>query len=138
VAGFTGIRSDDLEKAKKALEQGANANIKEPYSGATILAFSAFNGNLAMVKLLLDYDADINRGGQDQSTPLHEAVLQGHLSVAKLLIKKGANINARNRKGETPLDLAVRHIDMTKLLKKHGAREGQSLEEGRSKRKGVK
>jgi len=150
------VLDDDLEKAKQSLKQGAHANLKEPISGRAILGFPAIEGHFAMVKLLLDYGADIeeelltfvassghysvaklliengadvNERDRDKSTPLHHAALQGHLSVAKLLIEKGANINARNSKGETPLDLAVRHSDITKLLKRHGAKEGQSLEE---------
>jgi len=42
-----------------------------------------------VVKLLLEYSADINLKDHEERSPLHWAALGGHAEVCDLLIKKG-------------------------------------------------
>lgn len=92
------------------------------YSGEnfmTPLMNSAMQGHHKIVKLLLENDADPNKGDRYHVTPLHCAALSGHDKCVSLLIDAGANVNAStlnydrigvhqkpHRAGTTPLHLA--------------------------------
>ena len=55
------------------------------------LLLPAIEGNIEVVKLLIERGADVN--AEDtfyQSTPLDWATENGHVEIAKLLIQKGA------------------------------------------------
>ena len=75
----------------------------EAYTGDLPLSMAARNGNLEIVKLLVEHGAvvDIGKEAGDR-TPLLEAAGHGHAEIVKFLIAKGADVNARG-KGLTPL-----------------------------------
>eukprot|EP00919_Chromeraceae_sp_WS-2016_P007747 GHVR01018221.1.p1 GENE.GHVR01018221.1~~GHVR01018221.1.p1 ORF type:complete len:154 (+),score=25.57 GHVR01018221.1:151-612(+) len=53
---------------------------------------------LAVVKLLLDGGADVNRkGGLGESSPLHLACAAGTIDVVKLLVERGADVRCKSR-----------------------------------------
>lgn len=58
-----------------------------------------------MLKLLLDYGANVNAQDSERWTPLHAAATCGHLFLVKLLISRGANLLAVNADGNMPYDL---------------------------------
>ncbi|KAK5106214.1 hypothetical protein LTS08_000332 [Lithohypha guttulata] len=69
---------------------------------------AALEGDLDNLKLLLEYDANINARGGCGITALHMAAERGHLElVAFLLQRTGVNINARCARGRTPLIYAL-------------------------------
>lgn len=66
------------------------------YQGRTPIQAAAEGGHEAMVRLLLDLDADVNAppspcGGR---TALQVASFSGHVGVVRLLIANGADVNA--------------------------------------------
>ncbi len=66
----------------------------------------------AMVELLLGAGADVNVkedlfSYDDETTPLHLAMLHDGPEIAKLLLEAGANIEVRDSEGRTPLHWAV-------------------------------
>lgn len=69
---------------------------------------AARDGNLDLVKLALEYGADINAhdGSEGEETALHGAVKNGRLQVVRYLVAHGADTRARNWRGETPRDYA--------------------------------
>ena len=113
------------------LERGANPNIPlffKPANvrglnhtkGATPLIRAAMNGDLEMVKLLLDHGADATLYMADRQTPIH-AVLSGRapenqaLELIKVLQKAGTDVNVvalvnhpEEIRGGTALHYAVR------------------------------
>jgi len=94
--------------------------------GQTPLYSAAYHGDLEMVQVLLDYDADVNSRNNCNWTPLISASEKCHLQtshVVRLLLENGANPNARNDDGTTPLQFASSRgsFEVVRLLLKHGA-----------------
>lgn len=80
----------------------------------------------AMLKILIDHGADINRLDSGGSTPLLCAVGPGYYHIVKMLIDKGADVNLADPSDHlTPLRIALnRHRKkIAQLLREHGAHE---------------
>ena len=95
------------------------ANLKQGINvGDTPIYEAAAYNHPELVKLLLDYGADINARTSSGETPLHGAVAAHHLSMVTLLLDNGADINASLASGQTPLRLAVikGYADIAELL----------------------
>ncbi|UZJ51907.1 hypothetical protein CBS101457_001227 [Exobasidium rhododendri] len=89
-------------------------------NGLTPLHAACSGGSEAVVRLLLNYGADVNatrvktpKGagmgsmtGTEGSTPLHFAAANGHLAVVRLLLESGARPTAKDKDGLTPEALA--------------------------------
>lgn len=84
------------------------------------LMLAALDGNLAMCRLLINKDADVNKTGW---TPLHYAATNGHVDVMRLLLDENAYIDAQSPNGTTPLMMAAHYgtVDAVKLLLESGA-----------------
>ncbi len=78
-----------------------------PPGGLTPLLFSAREGKVTSVKVLLDHGADINIVDPDRHTSLILALSSGHFDVAGLLIERGADVNMEDKVGQTALYAAV-------------------------------
>jgi RNA polymerase sigma factor (sigma-70 family) len=91
--------------------------------GFTALHRAAWQGDAALVKLLLSHGAGTGAAKQGGATPLHLAAQMGHLQVAEELLAHGADPNARMGHGLTPLHWAVMrgHQAITEALLVHGA-----------------
>ena len=102
---FNAIEDDDYEAAKKAVDKGAFLNIREVLvymptlidTNYTPLVLACKNGNEAIVKMLLENGADIDKpDNYTGKTPLL-AALHGNkpnrFSLALYLIEHGADIN---------------------------------------------
>lgn len=133
------------EVVKYLVENGANINLKSQ-SGKTILHYAIMNKNdnlikyllsknieitqdsnvvfkavstpnLDSIKLLLNYEKDLNRffiiNEEDkyrktETTLLLASINAKNLDIARELIKRGASINLANSRAETPLLCAMR------------------------------
>ncbi|KWR90233.1 ankyrin repeat domain-containing protein [Cupriavidus sp. IDO] len=109
-------------KAATALIKAKNIDFdKANPAGETPLMMAALQGELDMVKLMVDdMEVEINKTGW---TPLHYAATNGHNNVVKYLVDNAAYIDAESPNGTTPLMMAARggHIDTVKLLLDEGA-----------------
>ncbi len=61
---------------------------------------------LALARVVLDLDVDVNQADNRGNTALHDAVRTGFASVVELLAAHGADLDAMNNRGQTPLTLA--------------------------------
>jgi ankyrin repeat protein len=142
---FLAIHSEyGTEVAKLLLERGADPNVRSKrmlYGRRTPLHYAVLGGDVELARLLLEKGANPNAKDEYGETPLHIAVVRGDLQMAKLLLQYGADPNARDKWGETPLDDVQNFIElaiedgedpqkvvktakeMTKLLRKYGARD---------------
>ena len=119
-------KKDDDRKPKNApyvLDLMAAKNPQE----CTPFLIAAENGNLEMVKLLLDkWGANINDTDKRNSNCIHLAVKANKInsySLVKVLIEAGANVNAQDHRLSTPLHIAAMrdNVDVIKILLEHGA-----------------
>jgi RNA polymerase sigma factor (sigma-70 family) len=92
--------------------------------GDTPIYEAAAHNHSELVRLLLDYGADINICTSADEMPLHGAIAAHHLSMVTLLLDCGADINASLAHGQTPLRLAIikGYADIVELLLARGAR----------------
>jgi ankyrin repeat protein len=116
---------------KFLLSKGANPNVPFPdYAGLTrytVLHYAAFDGNMALVPLMVAAKANIRAKDERGFTPLHSAARcdfrlscddctskskspqalwkQGALPTIRYLLSKGANILVKTKAGETVLDI---------------------------------
>ncbi|XP_035679817.1 ankyrin repeat and SAM domain-containing protein 6-like [Branchiostoma floridae] len=75
--------------------------------GATPLMFAAMHGHMAVVQLLVEKGADINKQDNISGwTALMQAVYYGKKAVAKYLITAGADVNIQAMNGCTAFDMA--------------------------------
>jgi ankyrin repeat protein len=81
------------------------------------------NGELDIVRSLLDRGSDVNERNTRRQTALDAASRHGQLEVATLLIERGADMDSRDRHGWTPLIRASRYgqLEVARLLLDHGA-----------------
>ncbi len=140
---FSAVKSQDLQRVKQAIKDGANPNeeIKDICCYACAcdnfygpLADAAKYGNLEIVKELLKAGANPNPVQDDEHiTPLFQAVDENHLETVKELIKAGADVNAYS--GIEGTTLSARALDyakneeIKKLLKQHGAKISDEIYE---------
>jgi ankyrin repeat protein len=94
------------------LDKGAKTDETDNF-GHTALFYAASNGQLEVVKLLLEKGAGADIDGKNHNgTPLLFAAQNGDIDVVKLLLAKGANPNAecnsKDKQGKpwTPLKIA--------------------------------
>jgi ankyrin repeat protein/tetratricopeptide (TPR) repeat protein len=81
------------------LARGANANLPDSASEAPLDA-AASRGDEAIVRLLLDKGAEVNRKSKSGTTPLHRT---SSTNIARLLLERGAEVNAQDEQGRSPL-----------------------------------
>ena len=70
-------------------------------------------GQAEIVKLLLDWEADVNAKGNKGETALAQSSYAGWPQVVKLLLEGKADVNAETKNGATPLMLASLKADIT-------------------------
>jgi ankyrin repeat protein len=91
-------------------------------------------GNIEAVKQHISAGTNLNRflGGW---SCLDRASHKGYIEIVRLLIANEANVNARieglfDHPGKSPLDYSIesKHIEISKLLRKHGAKTSEELD----------
>ena len=99
---------------------------------STELMVASQNGDVEVVKMLLNKGADVNSKTSDGITALIWATLNGHIEVVKMLIDKGANVNANEGNGMTALIYASDkgYLDVVQSLLYKGADVNAKLSDG--------
>ncbi|CAI7631303.1 unnamed protein product [Penicillium pancosmium] len=125
--------SDNCSTLKRALQSWTDINgsaelPKSPnITKSTPLFDAAYRGNLAAVKILLDYGVNPNGRDKTKRTPLYAASGRGHTAVVKtLLAHPKTKVNAYNNDHTTPICFAARrgHIEIVKILLSCSAHAG--------------
>ena len=89
---------------KYLLNWGANPN--EPHSdGKTALHF--YQTETAVMRMLIEFKADVNMQDSSGDTPLHVAARKGRTAVAEMLLQNGASTDKVNNMNQTAFDVAA-------------------------------
>ena len=103
---------------KVLLENGGAAHVNYCHNPGdrSALMRASFRGHNKIIKLLLEYGADINAVDEEGGSPLLYAIQYKHPETVSLLVKNGANVNQRHRiegmMEATPLMLALRKAEI--------------------------
>lgn len=100
------IDSNNYNEVKSLLEKGVSPDIKSD-GGTPILVSAASKGYWSIVKLLLDYRANVNSRDRSGFNALFWVVAGKDLDLdtIQLLIQKGADVNVKNSSDLTPLNM---------------------------------
>jgi len=113
----------NVEAMRLLLKHGAAADVR--YDSFGLISHDAsYRGHVAVMELLLQHNADVNAGDEDNWTPLFWASsVGGRVNVVQLLLERGADINAQSTDGATSLSQASLrgHLDVVRVLLEHGA-----------------
>jgi ankyrin repeat protein len=129
-----------LDIAKLLVEKGADVNARwganvNPQSGAahmigtTPLMFASAQGDIEMVKFLIDQQADAKAANASGQTALHFAAQHGHRSVVESLLDANADVNALTREAKTPLNVTQDAAVKILLIQKDGKTASEILED---------
>ena len=104
---------------REAAQRGDDAALLELYqakhgeqwprtvAGTPLLSYAAMNGDVDVVRRLIERGADVKAANAEGWTALHYAAEAGNVQIVNLLLNHGADANARTtRFSETPLMLA--------------------------------
>jgi len=109
------ICKDLLDKSKGDLRGDVNT---KGDNGWTPFHFACLSGNMSLVKLLLNHEADIEVETTLKFNSLHIAAQKGYTEIAQMMIELGIDMNARDMFNNTPLHYAAQngHRDTVRLL----------------------
>lgn len=117
------IRKGNTQLASLLIEHGAKLDVVDENTDLcckTPLSRACFEGNLEMVKLLLENKADVNYTGDVSDQPLFRALYEDHTEVAKYLLENGADPMWTGSDGMGSLHGAFNHPGMIPELLKRG------------------
>jgi uncharacterized protein len=121
----------DPEIAEQLLIFGADPDFENEHTIVPPLRIAFGNQCPELVKLLLDYGADVNMRTKRGLTLLQMAVVFGNTNMVELLLDYGADTDVVNNQGQTPLDMAVNRgcADIAEILRKHGAKTSAEIKQ---------
>jgi hypothetical protein len=100
---FVAFVKEDIDTALLLLQRGADVNVLDK-RGVGHLHRASQGGRLDIVRLLLEYNGDINLPDTiDGDTPLGWASTAGELAISRLLLLRGADLHFQNTLGISPL-----------------------------------
>jgi len=108
------IVSGNLEAVKQHIEAGTDINIKDQMSGSTPLITAATFGRTAIVKALIDANADLDIKNNEGSTALHAAAFFCRIEIVQMLLDAGADKTIKNNHAATPRDAVIVSFDQMK------------------------
>lgn len=101
--------------------------------GEKTLHQAAYDGNIELVRKILENKVDPDKRDSFGGTALHAAMFQKNMEIIRLLIHHGFDVNARGlANGYTPLHDAVwaNNLEAVRILLEHGARTDIRAKDG--------
>lgn len=116
-------REGNLAKVSEALKGGAAVEGAEPTTGRTALHFAAENGNMEVIKVLLEAKANPNAADRTGRSPVAIAAEKSRSDALKALIAAGGSVELKDQLGGTPISMAAAlgNADTVRILLEAGA-----------------
>jgi cytohesin len=105
--GGANAPTDETARIRELIRNSPDLINAPTKDGRTLLQTAAAEGDLAVVKLLLENGAAVNGVKRGDLTPLHYAAGNGHKAIVDYLLAHGAKADAQTDGGVTPLLAAV-------------------------------
>jgi len=115
----------------RRLTKGDNPDAFDEH-GYTAAIYAAGQGDVAVLRELLGFGADLGLGTVQGETPLYAAAQHGQLNAVIFLLKHGVPADPATVHRETPLLIAARegHVDVARVLLGAGANVNQQDNRG--------
>lgn len=116
------VSNGDRATALSQIAEGSDVNALRS-DGSTALLYAAYQGDVELVKALLDKGANPNLRNEYGAFPLSEAAQADNLEIVELLLEHDADPNIGNLEGETALLAAARsgNVAIAEALLEGGA-----------------
>jgi uncharacterized protein len=101
-----------IQHVAQFLALGVSASSVDVTTGRSSLHQAAWSGQSRVIKMLLEYGADISHVDNEGRMPLHEAATEGQYWSVSTLIELGADVHSRAKYGKTALHCAVHGMDV--------------------------
>ena len=123
----------NFEMVKLFLENGANPNLENKKSFYPL--FVSTHGATAspeITKLLIKHGADVNKGNDINTRPIHNAPFRETTEIAQILIANNAELNVENESAQVPLISACEknNFEMVKLFLENGSNPNYQNKKG--------
>ncbi|VDM95480.1 unnamed protein product, partial [Onchocerca ochengi] len=130
----------DAETFKRILEMDHSLAHCQDQNGFTPLLIASMNGNVPVIKLLLENDIQINHIDKDKHSAIHWAVVCGQLEALVVLLDAGAKVDCIDNQGAQAVHYAAaaenisleRCEAMLHVLLKYGAKVNARDIDGRT------
>lgn len=119
---LTALVNKDLKTAKKIMK---NIDPNLSYDSVPVIHMASLNGDVEIVKYLIEKGANIDAFDKNNCTPLIVASYEGKKEIVQYLISKGSNVNHIDNQKTTALSSATanKHQDIVKILIAAGAKK---------------
>jgi ankyrin repeat protein len=119
------LACDSPEVFQALLENGADANAKDPNTGLSILMNAVLAEQPDNVQAALEKNAEVNAKDNKGWSALMFAANNNKLEIARLLLKRGADVTAMANNGDTALAIAKRNRfpELVRLLQSRPAQK---------------
>lgn len=117
------VNSGDVDAVSLFLKAGFDPSVADS-KGTPLLSLAVRAQYPAIVNLLIEAGADINRQSEDRGySPLMDAAQKGDIEMARTLLGRGANPNLKSKDGQTALIICAGRSDerLSELLVGYGA-----------------
>eukprot|EP01045_Picozoa_sp_COSAG04_P008881 COSAG04_NODE_501_length_13363_cov_9.158137_9_plen_1203_part_00 len=124
----------DAHEVERLLAKGVSPDAKDG-EGEPALGLAAYNGHLAVLKLLQQHGANLEATNAHGATALTFAAWQGKPDCTKALLEWGADVEAASNTTNTSLHLAAAgngHLECVRLLVVAGADRAKRNREGQT------
>jgi len=121
----------DATVVRLLLQAGVDVNATDPRRQVSALHNAAAQGHLALLTMLVERGAAVDRPDWHGNTPLINAAWHGHLDAVKLLHTGGARLDTVTAEGQTALSVATysRNQALIDYLQMHQAPPAPGLPE---------